>query len=68
MKINFSKYNRRQSISLFSVGNVLYLSCKQEEADTRILCHCQYILNMQKDAHIVIRSPSGNAEIIIGFK
>ena len=68
MKINFSKYNRRQSISLFSVGNVLYLSCEQEEADTRILCHCQYNLNMQKDAHIVIRSPSGNAEIIIGFK
>ena len=31
----------------------------------RILSHCQYILTIQKDAHIVIRSPSGEADIIV---
>ena len=65
MKIYFSKYNRRQSISLSCVDNVVYLSCEQKEADTRILRHCHYILNIQKDAHIVIMPPSGDADIII---
>ena len=66
MKICFSKYNRRQSIFLSPVDNVLVLSCEQEEADTIILCHCQYILNIQNDAPIVIKSPSGDTDIIIG--
>ena len=34
MKIHFSKYNRRQSTSLSSIDNVVYLSREQEEADT----------------------------------
>ena len=62
MRIYVSKYNRRQSISLSSVGNLLYLSCEQEEADTRILRHCQYILNIQKDSYIIIRLPSGDTD------
>ena len=64
MKIYFSKYIPCQSITLCS-ANVLYLSCEQEEADTSILRHCQYILNIQKDAHSVIKSPSGDTDIIV---
>ena len=61
----FFKYNPCQSISLSLVNNVLYLSCEQEEADTRIFRRCQYILNIQKDAHTVIRSPWSDTDIII---
>lgn len=50
MKSYFSKYNRRQITSY-----VLYLSREQEGADTRILSHSQYIVNIQEDAHILIR-------------
>ena len=66
MKIYFFKYNRRQSTSLSSVDNLLYLSCEQVEVNTKILGHCQYILNIQKDAHIAVKSPSGDTDIIIG--
>ena len=66
-KTKVLKYTHRQSISLSSVDNVLHLSCKQEEADTRIFRNCQYILNIQKDAYIVIRSPSDDTDIVIGF-
>ena len=65
MKIYFSKYNHTQSKSLSSVDNVLYLGCEQKEVDMRILRHCQYILNIQKDAYIVISSPSDDTDIII---
>ena len=65
MQIYFSKYNCCQSISLSSVKDVAYLSCKQEEADTRIFRHCQYILNVNKNAQVVIRSPSGDTDIVI---
>ena len=64
VKIYFSKYKYCQSISLSSV-DVLYLSCEQEEADTRILCHYHNILNIQKDADIVTRSPSDDTDFII---
>ena len=37
MKIYFSKYNHRQSISLSSVDNALYFSCEQKEADREFL-------------------------------
>ena len=57
-KTKVLKYTPRQSISLSSVDNALHLSCEQEEADTRILRHCQYILNIQKDAYINIGSLS----------
>ena len=50
MKSYFTKYNRRQITSY-----VLYLSREQEGADTRILSHSQYIVNIQEDAHILIR-------------
>lgn len=62
MKIYFSTNNRRQSISY-----VPYLNYQQEEADTRILRHCQYIPNIRKDAHIVIRSSSGNTDIGVSY-
>lgn len=48
----FSKYNRRQSISLSSVGNVFCLCYEQEEADTIILRHCQY--KRYKKMHILL--------------
>ena len=66
MKIYFFKYNRRQSTSLFSVDNLLCLSCDQQEVETRIFRHCQDILNIQKDAHIAVRSPSDDTDIIFG--
>ena len=62
VKIYFSKYNHCQTISFSSVDNVPYLSCEQEKADTRILRHCQNTLNIQKDARIVIKSPSGDTD------
>ena len=55
MKIYFSTNNRRQSISY-----VPYLNYQQEEADTRILRHCQYIVNIRKDT----QSLSGHHQAI----
>ena len=53
----FCNSNFCQSISLSSVDIALYLSCDQEETDTRIPRRCHYIPNIQKKMHIAIRSP-----------
>ena len=65
MKIYISKYNYCQFLSLSYVGNALYHSFEQEEADTRILHHFQHILNIQKEGNIVIRPPLCDTDIII---
>ena len=44
------------------------LYCEQEEADTKILFHCQYISRHNSSVPIIVRSPDADVFILLlGF-
>ena len=53
------------SLTLSVAEDVQCLTSNQEEADTKIFLHCAHILKENDTDIVVIRSPSGDTDILV---
>ena len=52
-------------ISIFGVTSEDALASNQEEADTKVALHCHHALQCYPEKDVVIRSPSGDIDILV---
>ena len=62
--IYFSKEDLTLKIENFSVTSSIDLSSNQEEADTKVILHCQHAIETT-EGPVVLRSPSGDTDIFV---
>jgi len=62
--IYFSKDDSTLKIDEFSSTTSIDLSSNQEEADTKVILHCQHAIETTEGS-VVLRSPSGDTDIFV---
>ena len=64
-KLVISMEDSCRSLTLSAVEDVQCLTSNQEEADTKIFLHCAQILKENDTDIVVVRSPSGDTDILV---
>ena len=64
-KLVISMEDSCRSLTLSAAEDVQCLTSNQEEADTKIFLHCAQILKENDTDIVVIRSPSGDTDILV---
>ena len=64
-EIYFSTYKDCRKVTLDSSEVEAELVSNQEEADTKIILHCCHALNTHPTKKILVRSPSGDTDILV---
>ena len=64
-ELYFSGENVCKRVTAESVTVKSELCSNQEEADTKLILHCQHALNKSPDNIVIVRSPSGDIDIIV---
>ena len=64
-KMYLSSHNQCLSVSLTDVIEEHTLNSDQEEADTKVVLHCLHALQSSDSNDIIVRSPSGDTDIIV---
>ena len=64
-EIYFSTYKDCRKVTLTSCEVVPELISNQEEADTKLILHCFHALNTHPSKKILVRSPSGDTDVLV---
>ena len=64
-KLMLSKENMCTVITLSSVSSNNNLCSDHEEAETKVILHCIYVLTEYADMEVVLLSPSGDTDIMV---
>ena len=64
-ELYFSTENHCSKLTLSSSESDDSLSSNQEEADTKVALHCKHALERDPSKQIVVRSPSGDIDILV---